>query len=122
MISIEEKYRRWRTLPESEVVLAHFRRLATEAAERGWPFSAKALAERVRWEILMTQGTEGRSYTVNNSYVSLIAREIAGENPSLRKCLKFRKLASERQLFPEQWMTKVQGPRRIPTLQTRVAA
>lgn len=121
MRAIEEQYRTWRETDAADVVLGHFRRLATEAAERGWPFSAKALAERVRWEILMTQGTEGRVCTINNSYVSLIARELVAETPSLRKFLTFRRLATERQPFPEQWMTQVKG-RRIPTYPSRVAA
>ncbi len=119
MTKVEQQYREWRQTPESEVVMALFRRLAQEAASRQRPFGMKALAERVRWEIAIAVSPGVAGSKLNNIYVAYIGRELVQEMPSLKPLVKFRKTAAERDRFPHQWLSQVNGPRRIPTARPR---
>jgi hypothetical protein len=119
MTKVEQQYREWRQTPESEVVMGHFRRLAQEAADRHRPFGMKALAERVRWEIAMAVHPGEAGSKLNNIYVAYIGRELVQELPVLKPLVKFRKTAAERDKFPQQWLSQVNAPRRIPTARPR---
>ena len=113
-MSLEQRYEAWRETPESVEIFREIHRKARRAAGMGVRFGIKFFAEMVRWE-RAERGERTEKYRVNNSYVSLIARELARVDPSLTPFFETRKLASERQKHPEKWMSQVHGPRRIPT-------
>ena len=72
-------------------VYAAFERLALEAWRRGKRrVGAKALWERMRWDLWIAAG-EGDGPKLNNDYTALYAREFARRNPALRGLFEFRK-------------------------------
>jgi hypothetical protein len=122
-MTLRQRYAAWRKTPESEEVFAQMHRMARQTAGRGVRFGVKAFAEIMRWECML-RGERTEKVKVNNSYVSLIARELGRLDPSLTPFFETRKLAHERQKFPEKWLQQVSSPRRIPTARPwpRVAA
>lgn len=60
-----------------------FRRFAFEAQERGFKhFGAKAIMERVRWEVRMD--TTGNSeFKINNNFTAFYARKLMRDYPSM---------------------------------------
>jgi hypothetical protein len=68
--------------------MALFERFALDAASRERRFGVKALAERVRWECMISR--DGNDWKINNSYVSTIARELVRRHPELLEFIEFR--------------------------------
>jgi hypothetical protein len=113
-MTLKQRYEAWRKTPESEEVFTQMHRMARQTAGRGVRFGVKAFAEIMRWE-RMLRGERTEKVKVNNSYVSLLARELVSLDPSLKPFFAMRKLAAEREKFPQRWLAQVNGPRRIPT-------
>lgn len=66
-----------------------FVRFALEAAERGRRLGAKAVWERMRWEVALD--SRGDEYRLNNNYPSYAARDFAHEYPQHAEFFEFRK-------------------------------
>lgn len=67
-------------------------RLARQAKDRGVTrIGAKALWERMRWDMWLVTGTKPK---LNNSLVSRYARLIADQEPDLADLFEFRELRS----------------------------
>ena len=75
MTKAEPQYHAWRRTPEAELVMAHFRRLAQEAANQQRPFGMKALAERIRWGIALAGTPVTVGPWLNSSSMAGIDRE-----------------------------------------------
>jgi hypothetical protein len=118
--SLQERYQRWRQKPESDEVFMEILRHARDATKKGGRFGVKFFAELVRHE-KMLRGERTERFKVNNSYVSLLARELLDRDPSLAPFFSIRKLATERDVVPPAWLKQVQGQRMIPTLPNRSA-
>ena len=82
------RYREWRRTDAGRQVFALFERFALELAQGRRRFGFKAVAERVRWEI--QSQWRSADFKVNNSYVALIAREIAALHPVVKELVEFR--------------------------------
>lgn len=68
-----------------------FERFALEAASRGRTFGAKALAERVRWETMLTWSPDDTGYRWNNNYTAYVARRLVEDHPRLESLMRFRR-------------------------------
>lgn len=77
---------RW--IQENPLEYGLFERFALEMASGRRRFGAKALAERVRWE--MNTHYDGK-YKINNNYIAYIARALIEDHPFLEGLLRFRK-------------------------------
>jgi hypothetical protein len=121
MTKLEERYARWRQTDASQEVFNQILGKARQAANGGMRFGVKFFAEFVRWERWM-RGERTEKYNVNNSYTSLIARELVKVDPTLKPFFETRKLGHERDTVPKEWLKQVNAPRRIPTLKRPRAA
>ena len=70
-----------------------FCRFALQVKERGKKIGAKAIAERIRWEIYFEKPAKDE-YKINNSFVSRYARLAVEKYPDLITVFNFRSLKS----------------------------
>ena len=70
-----------------------FLKFAKQVKESGRKIGAKAIAERIRWEIYFERD-KGEKYKVNNNYISRYARLAVETDPELVKVFNFRRLKS----------------------------
>jgi hypothetical protein len=59
---------------ENPQVFALFEKFALRAADRKRRFGMKALAETVRWEVMMRWDKDEEGFRINNSYTAHIGR------------------------------------------------
>jgi hypothetical protein len=85
--SLSERYAAWRALNPS--IYEHFKRFAVEALEAGQKIGAKAICERIRWEVRIRYRGD---FKVNNSFPSRMARELIKEDPRFGDFFETRKL------------------------------
>ena len=85
--NLRTKAEKW--LTANPKVYPLFERFALEAFERGKPFGAKLLAERVRWECLISSRDDA-GYKVNNNYTAYVARKLVEDHPKLGNVMRFR--------------------------------
>lgn len=88
MTRLELEYRTWRQTPESEIVLASYRRLAKAAADRGRAFDIKRLAGVVQWEVSMTAESGAPKSEVYNEFLEYIRQDLVREMPELEPFVK----------------------------------
>lgn len=69
--------------------MALFEKFALELADRRLRLGMKAIAERVRWEFMVSR--DGDDWKINNSYVSWIARELIRRHPHLAEFIELRR-------------------------------
>jgi hypothetical protein len=86
-LNLRAEFEKW--FEEHRGIYRLFERYALRMANIGQPFGAKFLAERVRWECVVTGRSDG--YKVNNNLTSYIARRLVQDHPELGKFLRFRK-------------------------------
>lgn len=72
-----------------------FERFALQMARQGRPFGMKALAERVRWEVMQTWADDAAGYKLNNNLVAYLGRELVARHPQLRELVEFRRCQDE---------------------------
>ena len=70
-----------------------FCRFALQVKERGKKIGAKAIAERMRWEIYFERA-EWEEYKINNNYISRYARLAVEKYPDLITVFNFRSVKS----------------------------
>ena len=63
-----------------------FKRFSKEMVDHNRKFGMKQLAERIRWETVLSGVGE---YKIPNDYVAYIARRIADDVPGAKKLLRF---------------------------------
>jgi len=68
-------------------VVALFMKYAKELQNMGRPFGVKLVAERVRYECLLTNGD---GYRINNNLTAYVARHLIALDPELERFLHFR--------------------------------
>lgn len=90
----ERQYREWRRTDDGQKVFALFERFALELADTGRRFGFKAVGERVRWEVKTTWANSD-DYKVNNTFIALIAREVAQRHPRIKPLVEFRERRRE---------------------------
>jgi len=91
--SVERTYREkaeeWaREHPE---VFKLFEKFALEMAERDRRFGMKALAERVRWQVMASWEKDEEGFRINNSYTSHLGRMLVEKHPYLAQFIEFRR-------------------------------
>lgn len=92
-MTLEDRYRAWREV--NGHVVAEFERRAGRLILAGRTrIGMKMLAESIRYETSLRSVSD--PWRVNNSYVSLIARELIREHPAWSTHIETRALASER--------------------------
>jgi hypothetical protein len=91
MTTLEREYREWRQTPESEMVLASYRRLAKAAADLGRVFDIRYLAlARVQWELSIPAGLElgAPKRKVYDEFLEYIRQDLIREMPELEPFVK----------------------------------
>lgn len=89
--TLQERFDAWAA--ENADLIETFLRFAHEARAAGFArYGVKAIAERVRWEVVIVKREE---YAVNNSFMSRLARLLIERDPSLEGMFEFRKLKGE---------------------------
>jgi hypothetical protein len=74
---------------------ALFERFALEMANRKRRFGMKALAERVRWQVMATWEKDAEGFKLNNNLVSFLSRELIKRYPELGHYIELRRCADE---------------------------
>ncbi len=74
---------------------ALFERFALEMANRKRRFGMKALAERVRWQVMATWEKDAEGFKLNNNLVSFLSRELINRYPELGHYIELRRCADE---------------------------
>lgn len=87
---LQARAARW--MKEHPDAMALFERFSLELGTGIRRFGMKAVAERVRWECLVTKDTD---YKINNPYVSYVARELVRRHPHLAEHIEFRRASGE---------------------------
>ena len=85
--SLTERYAAWREL--NPHIYELFKQFALEAWASGSRVGAKAIAERIRWELRIRYRGD---YKVNNSFVSRMARELIEEDERFVDWFETRRL------------------------------
>lgn len=85
---------------------ALFERFALAQAERRRSFGMKALAERVRWEVMTTWDSDADGYKLNNNLTAYIGRELVAKHPELAEYIEFRRCRDERNGEPQFAVTQ----------------
>lgn len=75
---------------------ALFERFALEMADRQRKFGMKALAERVRWQVMATWEKDAEGFKLNNNLVSFLSRELINRHPKLAAFVELRRCRDER--------------------------
>lgn len=78
-------------LKKHETVWIEFERFALQAARSGRSIGAKAVAERLRWEIMIEQ-VGGDDYKINNNWVAYLVRLFQLEHPEHENYFEVRKI------------------------------
>ena len=82
-----------------------FERFALEAARAGVRMGAKAIWERMRWEVRIN--TPGDDFAkLNNSYVSWYSRRFKEQHPGYGQIFAIRKAQADREPEPPRFLTK----------------
>ena len=89
---IDTEFRKFHT--ENPAVFNLFMIFAEQALATGQKIGAKAIWERMRWEINMNP-TYGEYYKCNNNYTSRYARLAIAKNPKLASLFEIRRIKSE---------------------------
>ena len=89
---IDTAFREFHT--ENPAVFSFFMIFAEQALATGQKIGAKAIWERMRWEI-STNPTYGEYYKFNNNYTSRYARMAIAKNPKLADLFEIRRIKSE---------------------------
>lgn len=84
-----EKAEAW--AKENPKVFALFERFALQAARRQRQFGMKALAERVRWEVMAKWEKDEEGFRINNSHTAYLGRMLVQKHPHLAEFIEFRK-------------------------------
>ena len=91
MTNIEDRFKEFHlNHPHIFNLFCHF---ALQVKERGKKIGAKAIAERMRWEIYFERA-EWEEYKINNNYISRYARLAVEKYPDLITVFNFRSLKS----------------------------
>lgn len=88
---------------------ALFERFALQMAERGRSFGMKALAEKVRWEVMATWDKDADGYRLNNNLTAYLGRELVARHPELEPFIEFRRCRDESRGEPEFAVVQVQA-------------
>ena len=89
--SLDEKFERYHR--ENPQVFELFRRFAFDAKRTGRRIGAKAIMERIRWEMnLTTRDSEG--FKINNNYTSRYVRLLEEKYPEFKGFFEKRELRS----------------------------
>lgn len=92
--SLSERFMEWIESPHGRAVYSEFVRFAREVRISGRKqYGAKAIWERLRWHFQIERRA-GEEYSLNNSYVSRLARVAAYREPDLKHFFEFRRLKS----------------------------
>lgn len=83
--SLRDKAENW--IEENPHVYKMFERFALDMYRIRKPFSAKFLAERVRWECVFYYDED---FKINNNYTAYIARKLVSDYPELKAYIKLR--------------------------------
>src|SRR5439155_12536042 len=92
------RYREWRLTANGEAVFVMVEQAALAKAVRAESFGIASLAEELRHDIARPVGRDGDGFKVNNSFRSLLARELVKKHPHLRQYIEMRPLAGERRM------------------------
>lgn len=85
---LDRRFRAWDAAnPE---VYRLFERFSLQAARSGRRIGAKAIVERMRWELRVE--TRGDDFKLNNSYVSRLARKFVERHPEHAELFELREL------------------------------
>lgn len=76
---------------ENPQVFALFEKFALEMAHRGRQFGMKALAERVRWQVMASWDKDEDGFRINNNLPSHVGRMLVEKHPHLAQFIQFRK-------------------------------
>lgn len=87
--TIEERFREFHS--RNPQVYALFREFARRAMDSGRRIGAKAIMERVRWEVYM-KSRDGEGFKINNSYTSRYVRLLIDEYPEFKGFFEMRDL------------------------------
>ena len=88
-MTVRESFERFHA--ENPVVFKLFTRFALEAYASGIRhYGARALLERLRWELKVTIKTH--DYKINNNYIAYYARLLAAEDARFADFFEFRQL------------------------------
>jgi hypothetical protein len=76
---------------ENPQVFALFEKFALQAADRKRQFGMKALAEKVRWEVMMSWAKDEEGFRINNNLPAHLGRMLVEKHPHLAQFIEFRK-------------------------------
>jgi hypothetical protein len=99
---LQRRYREWRLTPNGEAVFGMVEQAALAKAALGESFGIASLAEELQHDTGRPVGRDGAGFKVNNSFRSLLARELVDEHPHLRHYIEMRPLAGERRMRPQE--------------------
>lgn len=91
--SYELAYRKF--LAADPKIFDTFRFYATQAMAKGRPFSAKLLAERVRWDAKVKWRRDRAGFKWNNNFTAYLARDLVSAIPALAPLLETRRTRDE---------------------------
>lgn len=74
---------------------ALFECFAKEMAGSGRRFGMKALAERVRWQVMATWDKDAEGFKLNNNLPAYLGRELVARHPELAAFIEFRRCGDE---------------------------
>jgi hypothetical protein len=86
----EVRFNRFIETPAGKEVAGRFIRIACALQSQGVRLGAKAIWERIRWNIEIRNRDRAERYKLNNSHHAWMARFAASRVPSLRDYVEFR--------------------------------
>lgn len=90
------RYRHWRETPSGQKAFPLFERFALEIGRRGQRFGFRLIAERVRYEVMMSLDPEdSEGFRVNDHYTPYIARDVIAVHPWLAGLVEFRRVRGD---------------------------
>lgn len=87
-------------IADNPQAFALFERFALQMAARSRSFGMKALAEKVRWEVMATWDKDADNYRLNNNLPAYLGRELVARYPELAAFIEFRRCRDEEQGAP----------------------
>lgn len=72
-----------------------FETFALQMAARQRRFGMKALAERVRWQVMATWDKDAEGFKLNNNLPAYLGRELVARHPELAAFIEFRRCGDE---------------------------
>ena len=95
--SHDRKYREWRGTEHGEEVYEKFRQLALMVKRKGWNnFGARALTERIRWNVMLKNGPDADGFKINNTHSVRLAKEVEMQEPELKGFFRYRNAKEEK--------------------------